>query len=332
MPSRKPFRVEVFRGPVVESFHDVLAVVVDEKGQLVHSWGHPGFVTMPRSSIKMLQALPLIESGALAHYDLNDKQLALACSSHRGQKEHLAVLREWMQKVPLQESQFACGAHYPSHEASMQEVVRRNEKATALMNNCSGKHAGLLTTCVHLKEKTEGYEKPEHSSQKRLRKVLSETMRIDHEKLPFGIDGCSIVTYGVPLQNIAIGLSALLNPKESAVRRDAAQRILKAVTAEPFYLSGSDDFTTVVNEKTQGRSIVKVGAEGVFAGLLPEKGFAFAVKAADGAKRAAEFVTAHLLMTLGGLTEAEVSALKSWTHPTITTWKGETAGQIRLAP
>jgi L-asparaginase II len=323
--------VEVTRGPAVESSHQVMACVVDESGRAVNSWGNIGYLTFPRSAIKMLQALPLIESGAADKFELNDQEICLACASHKGQKEHLSVLKKWMEKIPLNESQLACGAHMPTHEATAREMIRHNAEPTPAMNNCSGKHTGLLCTCVHLGEKTEGYEKYDHPAQKRLRQVLSETMRIDHNKLPYGIDGCSIVTYAAPLQNIAIGLSALINPKEAELRKAAAKRILQAVTREPFYLSGADDFTTVVNEKTQGRSIVKVGAEGVFAGLIPERGLAFAVKAADGSKRAAEFATAQVLKAYGGMNEAEFTALKNFTQPPVTSWKGEVVGQIRLA-
>lgn len=331
MHSRNPMSVEITRGPAVESSHQVIGCIVDEAGRNVNSWGNIQFLTYPRSAIKMLQALPLIESGAADKYGLEDRHICLACASHRGQKEHIAAVREWMEKIPLSESQLACGPHYPGHEASMHELVRQGKTPTSIYNNCSGKHAGLLCTCVHLGEPTEGYEKYDHPSQKRLRKVLSETMRIDHGKLPHGIDGCSIVTYAVPLQNLAIGLSALINPKESEIRRVAAKRILQAVTKEPFYLAGSDEFGTLVNQKTQGRSIVKVGAEGVYAGLIPGKGLAFAVKAVDGAKRAAEFAAAQILKAYGGLNEVEFNDLKFFTQPPVTSWRNENVGQIRMA-
>ncbi|MNL14942.1 L-asparaginase II [compost metagenome] len=177
----------------------------------------------------------------------------------------------------------------------------------------------------------QGYEKYEHNAQKRLRKVLTETMKVDHSKVAHGVDGCGIPTYGVPLTNIAVGMSALINPKEAAPRKVASQRILQAVKENPFYLSGSDNFTTAVIEKTQGRSIIKVGAEGVFAGVIPEKGMAFAVKAADGTSRAAQVATAYLLLKLGGLSESEFKALSKYTEPTITNTRDEVVGQMRIA-
>lgn len=331
MAARLPLIVEVLRGPVVESVHQVMVVVVNELGSVTNWWGNPQFLTLPRSSIKMLQALPLIESGAAEKYGLDDKLIAMACSSHSGQKEHIAALAEWMEKTHSPESAFVCAPHLPFDEPSAHEMIRRGQKPTALCNNCAGKHLGIISTCLHLNESPAGYDKYEHNAQKRMRKVLTETMKVDHSKAAYGVDGCGIPSYAVPLQNIAMGMSTLINPKESSARKMASDRILRSVKGNPFYVGGSDTFTTAVIEKTQGRSIVKVGAEGVYAGVLPDKKLAFAVKAADGAKRAAEVATAAVLLQLGGMTEAEFKSLSKYTLPSITNWKGEVVGQVRIA-
>lgn len=331
MASKQPLIVEVLRGPVVESLHQVMAVVVNEVGSVTHYWGNPAFLTMPRSAIKMLQALPLIESGAAEKFNLEEKHIALACSSHRGEKDHLVALAQWLEKAGIKESQFICGPHLPYHEESAHEMIRRGAKPTVLCNNCAGKHAGIISTCLHLGEDPAGYEKYEHNAQKRLRKVLSEAMRVDHSKVPHGVDGCGIPTYAVPLQAMAVGMATFINPKESSARKLAAERILRAVKSHPFYVSGSDNFATAVIEKSQGRTIVKGGAEGVFCGVLPEKKVAFAVKAADGAGRAAQAATASLLLQLGGLSVDEFKALAPYTMPTVTNWKGDVVGQIRIA-
>lgn len=331
MASKQPLVIEVLRGPVVESLHQVMIVVVNEVGSVIQYWGHPQFLTMPRSAIKMLQALPLIESGAADKFNLEDKHIALACSSHRGEKEHLAALAQWAEKAGLKESQFVCGPHLPYHEESVHEMIRHNHKPTVFCNNCAGKHSGIISTCLHLGEDPTGYEKYDHNAQKRLRKVLTETMRVDHSKIPYGVDGCGIPTYAVPLQAMAVGMSTFINPKEAPARRAAAARILHAVKTHPFYISGSDNFATAVIEKSQGRAVIKGGAEGVFCGVLPEKKVAFAVKAADGAGRAAQVATASLLLKLGGLSEDEFKALSKHTMPVITNWRGDTVGQIRIA-
>ncbi|WP_415061912.1 asparaginase [Bdellovibrio sp.] len=331
MASRQPLVVEVLRGPVVESLHQVMAVVVNEIGNVTHFWGNPQFLTLPRSAIKMLQALPLIESGAADKYGLEDKHIALACASHRGEKDHLQALQQWAEKVQIKESSYICGPHLPLDETSSHEMIRRGQSPTVFCNNCAGKHSALITTCLHLGEDPAGYEKYEHNAQKRLRKILTETMRVDHSKVAAGIDGCGIPTYAVPLQAMATGMSTFINPKETPARKAACERILRAVKAFPFYVSGSDNFTTAVIEKSQGRAIVKGGAEGVFCGVLPEKRVAFAIKASDGAGRAAQVAAASLLLQLGGLNEAEFKALAKYTMPSVTNWRGDVVGQMRIA-
>jgi L-asparaginase II len=330
MKSRVPLTVEILRGPVVESQHRVMAVVVDERALPMIYWGNTEFLTYPRSAIKMLQALPLVESGAAEAFGFESKHLCLACSSHRGEKRHLEGVAEMMKKSGVQESQLICGSHYPSNEAAAHEMIKRSITPTPICNNCSGKHTGMIATCLHLKENPEGYEKHGHPNQIRLRKVLSETMRIDVNKAHYGTDGCGIPSYAVPLQNMAIGMMALINPKEGEVRRVAGRRILEAVKHEAFYLSGSDDFTTEVIQKTQGRCIIKNGAEGVFCGVIPEKGWAFALKAEDGASRAAQAATGFLLQKLGVLKDDELTKLKPFLEPKIKNWKGAEVGSIRV--
>lgn len=331
MASKQPLVVEVLRGSVVESIHQVMVVVTNEIGSVINYWGNPQFLTVPRSSIKMLQALPLIESGAADKYALEDKHIAMACASHRGEKDHLLALAQWNEKVGIKEFEFICAPHMPYDEASATELVRKGQKPGVFCNNCAGKHSAIITTCKHLGEDPAGYDKYEHNAQKFLRKILTETMKVDHSKVPYGIDGCGIPTYAVPLQAMAVGMSTFINPKEAPVRKAAADRILNAVRSFPFYISGSDSFNTAAIEKSQGRAIIKGGAEGVCCGVLPERKVAFAVKASDGASRAAQVVTASLLLQLGGLTEAEFKALAKYTQPAITNWKGDVVGQMRIA-
>ncbi len=331
MFSKQPIVVEVVRGQAVESVHHVMVAVVNESGNLLHSWGNAQYLTFPRSAIKMLQAIPFLESGAVEKFQLDDKHIALACASHRGEKEHLEALSQWMEKAKISESNYVCGPHLPYNEASAHDFIRRGQKPTVLCNNCAGKHSAIISTCLHLGENPEGYEKLEHNAQKRLRKILTETMRYDHAKAAYGIDGCGIPSYAVPLQNVATGMSVFVNSKESAARKSACAHILRAVTKYPFYISGSDEFATTVIEKTQGRAIIKGGAEGVMAGFLPEKKVAFALKCADGAGRATQLATVQLLVQLGGMSLEEAKALSKYSQPSVTNWKGDVVGQLRIA-
>ncbi|WP_413557636.1 asparaginase [Bdellovibrio sp. HCB209] len=331
MITRQPLVIEVQRGHVVESVHQVMVAVVNEAGHLLHGWGNTNYATFPRSAIKMIQALPLIESGAAEKFGLEDEWIALACASHRGEQKHLEALTAWAHKIGVSEKDLSCGPHLPYSEAAAHDYIRHGRTPTAFCNNCAGKHLALITTCLHLGEDFHGYEKYDHAAQKRLRNILTETMKVDHSKIPQGVDGCGIQTYAVPLQSIAVGMSTFLNHHLQPRRKDSALRLHKAVAKHPFYVAGSDDFTTSVIEKTQGRAIIKGGAEGVIAGFLPEKKVAFALKVADGAARAAQFAASQVLLHLGGLTIEEGKALSKYTQPIVTNWKGEQVGIIRIA-
>jgi len=330
MKSRVPLSVEVMRGSVVESQHQVMAVVVDERGLSTISFGNSQFLTMPRSAIKMLQALPFVESGAYEAFGLEPKHLALICSSHRGEKNHLLAVGEIMAKAGIREEMFVCGGHWPANEASAHEMIRKEILPTPRVNNCSGKHSGLIATCLHLKENPEGYEKYSHPSQVRLRKALTEVMHYDHDKAHYGVDGCGLLTYAVPLQNLAMGMRIFASSQEPSQRQRAAQTILEAVRREPFYVSGSDDFTTDFIQVTGGRCVIKNGAEGVFCGVIPEKGWAFAVKAEDGAARASQAATAFLLEKLGVLSDQDKVKLKKYLEPKVKNWKGVDVGSVRV--
>src|SRR3989344_419278 len=137
MKSRIPLSVEVLRGSVVESQHQVMAVVVDERAVPTMYWGNLSYLTYPRSAIKMLQALPVIESGAADAFGFEDKHICLCCSSHRGEKNHILAIGEIMKKAGIHEDQFVCGAHLPPHDGTAHEMIRRGILPTPIMNNCS---------------------------------------------------------------------------------------------------------------------------------------------------------------------------------------------------
>ena len=152
-----PLVVECTRGPAVESRHLVDAAVVDPAGRLVQGWGETGAVVYPRSAIKSVQVLPLLESGAAERYAVSDEEVALACSSHNGQPAHVAVVRGWLARAGLGEDDLECGPHLPYHTPSAHACVREGEAGRAVHNMCSGKHSAFLVTARALGEPTQGY-------------------------------------------------------------------------------------------------------------------------------------------------------------------------------
>jgi len=319
---------QILRGQTVESSHLIDAVVVDSRGKVVESFGQISNPTFPRSAIKMIQALALLESGASDAFALSLKRISLACASHQGEEIHTSEVRDWLDKIGLSSSSFECGAHYPYDEQTKFKMIRENQKPSALHNNCSGKHCGMLTTALFLKENPAGYSKYDHPVQVRLRKILGELAGINYDLAPWGIDGCGIPTYAIPLEKMAVSMSALLAESDSSsVRKQAAQHILQAVTAEPEMISGTKGLCSKIIRISNGRSIAKTGAEGIYAGLIPAQGLAMALKVRDGATRAAELAAVHLLQKFKGLNESETSQVLPLTDAVLTNWSGTKIGE-----
>jgi len=298
-----PVLVEVTRGSIVESRHRGSAVIVDVTGKVAGRWGDHAAAVYPRSAIKPLQAIPLIESGAAEAFGLGDAEIALACASHGGEPRHTGTVAAWLAKIGLGIGDLECGTHWPGHDATTRAMVRGGEKPTALHNNCSGKHTGFLTTAVHKGEPTRGYVRFEHPVQQRILGVLEAMCGIDLGGAPWGIDGCSIPTIAVPLENLAYGMARFGAPDRLADSRAAAcRRIAEAVAAEPFMVAGTGRYCTEVMTVTGRAALVKTGAEGVFCAALPEYGLGVALKCDDGATRASEIMMSALLRHVGVLT------------------------------
>jgi L-asparaginase II len=328
--SQAPITVEVTRGALVESKHEVHAVICDLDGKIIEAYGEADHLTFPRSAIKMIQALSLAESGAIEKYDLQDRHVAIACASHMGEDQHINVIREWLQRIGLTDDDLECGAHDPSNKLAYQQMILAHDKPTRMHNNCSGKHCGILTTCLQMGWDYHGYLRWDHPVQARLRKILSEVSGLNYENVPWGVDGCGIPTYAVPLKSIAQSMSVLIRDKGvSAERRAASKRLLSAVAHEPHMISGTQAFCTEVTIISEAKTFAKTGAEGVYTALIPEKGIALALKVVDGAYRASQTVVMELMHRLGGLTDTQYVNLRNQIAP-LQNWNKDLVGEIRI--
>ncbi|HRO15518.1 MAG TPA: asparaginase, partial [Paracoccus sp. (in: a-proteobacteria)] len=179
--------IELWRGGIRESVHRAHAVVWD-RGGIRAAWGDPDAVIFPRSSCKMIQALPLIESGAAATAGLGSEHLALACASHNGAAMHVDRVGAWLKALGLAEPDLRCGAHMPGDPAENRRLTCSDESPCQLHNNCSGKHAGFLTLNRHIGGNPE-YHLPDHPVQQAFRAAFEEVT--DETSPGYGIDGCS---------------------------------------------------------------------------------------------------------------------------------------------
>ena len=327
-----PVLVTVSRGAAIESRHRGAAVVVDGRGKIVHAWGDIEHAVFPRSAIKPLQAIAVIETGAADAYGLGDAELALTCASHSGEPKHADTVKAWLERIGLGVEHLECGAHPPYYAPAHEAMIRAGQKPTAAHNNCSGKHSGMLSASHYEREATKGYIKLDHPAQQRWIKVVSEMCDVDLRRAPVGIDGCSIPTIATPIVAMARGMARLATQSGlHAERAAAAKRVMAAAIARPDLVAGTGRFGTVVMEGTGGRILLKGGAEGVYCGAIPSMGLGIALKIDDGAGRAAEAATAAVLRHIGALNDADWTALAQACRPTLSNWNGFEVGEITAA-
>lgn len=328
-----PVLVEVTRGGAIESRHRGRVVVVDRTGTVVMSWGDVEAPVYPRSAVKPLQAIPLVESGAADACGAGAREIAMACASHGGEPRHVATVAGWLARAGLSPADLECGAHLPSHGPSAEALMQAGVAPGAVHNNCSGKHAAMLVTAKHRGEPTRGYVERGHPVQQRVMGVLEQMCGVSLDTAPCGTDGCSIPTFALPLGNLALGMARFADPGDEVPERRAAavRRIAAAMAAEPLMVAGEGRYCSAMIGATAGRALVKTGAEGVFCAALPELGLGVALKCEDGAKRAAEMMMTAVLMRLGVLDEATARSIDRGLEEPILNWNGRLVGEVRAA-
>lgn len=294
-----PVLVEVSRGPRVESRHRGSVAIADADGRIVFALGDADAPVFPRSAVKAIQALPLVESGAADAYRFGNREIALAQSSHNGEPGHVELALSMLSKAGLSAADLECGPQWPSRQSAANDLVHEGLRPGPEHNNCSGKHAGFLCFAVHSGLSTAGYVEPGHPVQQAVREAMEDLTGAVHAADDCGRDGCSIPTYAVPLKALAHGFSrfgtrAGLAPERAA----AAQRIFAAAVAEPWLVAGTGRFCTEVMQALGERALVKTGAEGVFCGTIPGLGLGIALKCDDGATRGSEAIMAEVLSRL----------------------------------
>jgi len=325
-----PILVEVLRGSLVESRHRGAVAVADADGGAVLAIGDVTTPIFPRSAVKALQALPLIETGAADAFGFGDEELALACASHSGEAGHVAGVTRMLAKAGLDAAALRCGAHWPMAQPALVALARGGEPS-ALHNNCSGKHAGFLCVACSKGIDHADYWRPQHPVQREVRAVLEDMTGATLSDDRRAIDGCSVPTWAIPLQNLAhafakFGTGHGLAPE----RARAAARLRAACARKPWHVAGTGRFCTEIMQLFGARVFVKTGAEGVYCGALPELGFGIALKCDDGAGRASQAIMAAIIARFLPLGDAERAALAPFVRPTLRNWNGFEVGSVRV--
>lgn len=313
--------VEVVRGRSVESRHEVDVAVVDPAGALVAGWGEPTRSVLPRSAIKPVQSLPLVESGAAEALGLGDDELALACGSHGGEADHVELVSAWLARLGLGIDALECGPMAPMHRPAGLALAAEGRVPDRRHNCCSGKHAGFISACRHLDWDAAGYLRPDHRLQAELvTPAIEERCGIDLTDAVPGSDGCGIPVWAMPLDRLALGWASLIDDP-------AGRRLLDAMHRAPHQVAGTDRRCTELMTAMPGEIAVKVGAEAVYCGAVFGERLGIALKVRDGAERAANAAIGAVLVALGVIPADAASAAPVPIGNTI----GAVVGEVRVA-
>lgn len=318
-----PVIAEVTRGGVIESRHRGTYCVVDQTGHVIAAEGGIAAPVFPRSAIKAFQCQAVIDSGAADRFGFTDEDIALACSSHNGEPDHVRVARSMLRKAANDEGLYECGAHWPIEEKAHHDAVRSGTGCLPVHNNCSGKHAAMLALARQLRAEPKDYVKREHPVQRAIAATIGKLCDCDPDQLACGIDGCSVPTWAIPVRHMALGFARFC-----AAENAAGQRIIAAVRAHPFMVAGTGRFDTELMQALP-RVFVKTGAEGVYCGCVPHAGLGIALKCDDGAGRAAEVAMASILASLDVWTAEERSILGRFRHHELKNWRKLDVGEVR---
>jgi L-asparaginase II len=329
MPSRmtSPVLIEVTRGPRVESSHRGQIVVMDAAGNLKHHLGDPEAQVCMRSLAKPFQALAVLATGAAQAFGFGTEELALFSGSLSGQDFQVELATQILTRLGLTPDVLQCGVHPPLHRPTAQALVKAGLKPTPLHHTCTGKHAAMLTLCVHHGWPLENYLDQDHPVQVLILRTVARMVGVPPPQITVAVDGCGAPVFYVPLKNIALGYARLA----AAQPGSPAGTLVAAILAHPRHIAGDGRLETTVMEALPGRIFAKSGAEGGFAFSLTEGGLGVAFKIEDGGHRALNPTTVAILEQLGVLNEPAPETLAAFRQPPILNHRREEVGRLRPA-
>lgn len=314
------------RGSSVEVVHTGGAVAIDAAGKVLWAAGDPQMPTYFRSSAKPWQALPLVKSGAAEGFGFSNDELALSCASHDGEPIHAATAAGMLKKLGLTPDALLCGAHPPYNKPAAKALVAAGEKYSPLHNNCSGKHSGMLAGCLKNGWPINNYLDYDHPLQAAIRVELSEATGLDANALPWGVDGCGVPTYFLPLAAMARAFGKLGGA--TAGTNPPLARLADAMRAHPLLIEGHGGFDTALMTVTQGRLVSKRG--GAALGCVGTRGGeGLVVKCGDGNSEVVPVLVMAALEKVGWLTPAETAELAPFSFVALTNVAGKLIGELR---
>ncbi|TLS38622.1 asparaginase [Pseudalkalibacillus caeni] len=321
--------VNVYRNGRLESSHMGHIAVVNAKGELLYEVGDVNRRTYARSSVKPIQAIPLVETGAADFFNYSEADLSIACASHSGEEQHTSRVADILQRSGINEDRLQCGPHIPHSQDTYKQLIANGGELTSVHSNCSGKHTGMLVTAKYMDEPLEDYHEAGHPVQQRIKEVLSDLTEYPEADIGVGIDGCGVPVFELPLERLALGFARLADPSGlSEGRRDAIERVTSAMMKYPEMVGGTGRFCTDFMKVADGRLFGKAGAESVYCIGDRETGIGIAIKVEDGSGRAMYPVALEVLKQLGLLSGSQLVELEDHYKPKIKNTRQEKVGEI----
>jgi L-asparaginase II len=320
------------RGGKTENWHQGAVAAVTPEGELIARVGDPDLPTFMRSAAKPFQAVPLVMAGGSERFALDPADLALICSSHSGTDAHTERAAAVLERAGRSVTDLLCGPHLPFDALARRALREAASAPTALHNNCSGKHTGMLCSCLMLELPIDDYIAPDHPLQRLLLDEMALWAGMSAEDIDIGTDGCSLPTFLMPLRAAARAYAGLAAPESAgldAQRSAAANQIVAAMTDVPEMVAGSGRFTTRLMEASGGRILGKEGAQGYYsAAVRGPVALGVAVKVADGDLRCRDGVVIDVLRQLGALSAAEFEELEPFHRVPITNRRDLVVGEV----
>ena len=318
-------QITVERAGSLESSHLVDAVICDKQGGVIAGYGDYDRLVFPRSAIKPLQAIALVE-WLLARNKadtLDDADYSVMCASHNGETTHIKAVQTLLDRFDVSKEALSCGAHWSNHQPTCLSQARSLQAPEKIHNNCSGKHAGMLALGQLLGCDLDGYADIGHPVQQAIITVIEDMADMKLADYSCGIDGCGAPAFSAPMTKWARAFAQFTT--RDNMRGKACARIAQAIANDPFLIGGTGRACSDVNQAYGSDVTVKIGAEGVYGIAANQFGLGAMLKVRDGNMRIAGVALGQILHDLG---YAKHSELDGHFAPILYNWAGDEVGRI----
>ncbi len=319
--------VALTRDNKVENIHSGYVCIVDTSNNVLYSIGDVNTKIYIRSSAKPFIGTAIVKSGALERFNIDDKELAIICSSHSGEEMHLDTMRSLINKLDISEDSLNCGVAEPYDKDMIDLIKKNNQRPSKLHNCCSGKHAGIIAACKTYGYPIDDYYDMNHPFQNNIQKCISTLLNIEKSEIIKCLDNCNLPGYMISVQQLSY-LYALLADADNLNNeyKESMMKVKYTMMQNPEMVGGSKEFVTDLMLKLGKRIVAKVGDDGIYGIAIPEKKIGIVVKIADGIERGCYSVITNVLKQLNLISEDEFNQLFNCAFTPIKNNMGEVVG------